>query len=458
MAKRISKQRLSQVDSFFVAYQEDAGIWMHFGADMEVKGKVTLHDLRQAVLLFMTRFPTVAATLKKGLFGLYWEIPEVKSEVDNKIFDQMVKEGKREDIMSWKNISIDPFIEPPFQIMFAKNKSGAILSFKVHHSVSDGEFFSNIVYDVFESLSLILAKENIPMPEPVPLQSLFKVLAKDFSALKWRKWKSFYSYLNFLKQNSDSKEHCRIKLEQIEAGDINNVSSILDSKSYNKLKNANDLVKLNMSFVYAAAWILTIEKWNKEKGERDISLEIPVSLRKNKQRGTGNFISPLTIFKNHKQGLLPISREIRKQVIKGIKRQDHLAVPFFTFVGKYIPWFLYKKIAITPGSTGFATSHFTALKQSRNIYNTVEKLSKKQLELKSIQIYTPVCLHMGAALFVNEYVGHPPQFYITYRETGFSKQGAKRFMDIFQKEVQLYFDGLSLTSKKNTRYKKKNYK
>jgi hypothetical protein len=169
-----------------------------------------------------------------------------------------------------------------------------------------------------------------------------------------------------------------------------------------------------------------------------ISLEFPVSLRRgNINKGPdllGNFISPLVVFGDATHLLENLARELRKQLLQGIRRQSHLGVPLVTAPGKFVPWPIFRRIAVNPQTTGFATSHFTWFEQS-DVRSEIARLSDGALRVTGQRIYTPVCLNMGAALAVLASPDYA-QIFLTYRETAVSPSAAEQLVDLTVRELR----------------------
>ncbi|HZD94410.1 MAG TPA: hypothetical protein VE133_09160, partial [Candidatus Sulfotelmatobacter sp.] len=102
--------------------------------------------------------------------------------------------------------------------------------------------------------------------------------------------------------------------------------------------------------------------------------------------------------------------------------------------GKFLPWPLFRRVAVNPRTTGFATSHFTWFEQS-DVHADIAQLSEGALRITGQRIYTPVCLHMGAAVAVlasPEYA----QIFLTYRTTALSTVAAEQLLDLIVAELE----------------------
>jgi hypothetical protein len=106
----------------------------------------------------------------------------------------------------------------------------------------------------------------------------------------------------------------------------------------------------------------------------------------------------------------------------------------FTAPARFLPWPLFRRLAVTQASTGFATSHFTWLEQKTD-HKEFSVISLGAFQLMDFHIYTPVCLHMGAALAVLPLAGSA-KLSLTYRLTAFSSTDAETLLDLVVKELQ----------------------
>jgi hypothetical protein len=195
-----------------------------------------------------------------------------------------------------------------------------------------------------------------------------------------------------------------------------------------------------------------IHAWNvlqKSASKPLVSLEFPVSLRRGRSHGRGaqrsggariqahdmlgNFISPLVLFGDATKPFEQLARELKKQFMRGMRDQSYLGTPLLTAPGKFLPWAWFRRVAVNPRTTGFATSHFTWFEQP-DVGAGIAQHSKGALRMISQRIYTPVCLHMGAAVAVlasPEYA----QIFLTYRDTALSSQAAEQLIDLMLNEL-----------------------
>src|SRR5687767_9200019 len=138
--------RLSAFDAFFVAYQESSGILMQLGVEVELKGHFTRTDLERMLQRIVQRWPALGQHLRKDLFGLSWA-----GECGTNGMLQVAE--KREALPEWRNRRLDPFTEPPFQVLWIRNGDTNLLAFRAHHAVVDGEGFFAICVEAVRVLA-----------------------------------------------------------------------------------------------------------------------------------------------------------------------------------------------------------------------------------------------------------------------------------------------------------------
>jgi len=253
-----------------------------------------------------------------------------------------------------------------------------------------------------------------------------------------------WRYTRWLKAEARAGRSARLAMDACATGDTHTCERKLDTDAFVRLKQRAAALRVAPTWLCAAAWMRAIHRWNVSRGaiaNTLISLEFPVSLRRGRNNDRknghdllGNFISPLVLFGDATQPLDQLARELRRQLMQGIRSQSHLGIPLFTAPGKYLPWALLRRVAINPRTTGFATSHFTWFEQS-DVHADIAGLSQGALRLTGQRIYTPVCLHMGAAAAVlasPEYA----QIFLTYRATAFRTEAAGRLLDLMMEELE----------------------
>jgi hypothetical protein len=305
---------------------------------------------------------------------------------------------------------LNPFAEPPFQVLWIPNGDEHILAFRAHHAVVDGEGFIGVCAEALRALAG--GKQE----------------ATDYTEkggfIKRASVSEALGNVQKLREQARSNKSARLAVRGCVPGKIAVVEKDIDVAS---------------GWSCAAAWMKAIYEWNCLRGSQStslISLEVPVSLRRRRDAGLqiGNLISPLTLFGDATQPLQQLAAHLKKQLSRAIRQQEHLAVPTLAAPGDFLPWEVFRRIAASPELTGFATSHFAWLEQEQTIHDDVFRLSKGALRLVNQQIYTPVCLHMGAALAVLAWPNRT-QVFLTYRLTALSESDANTLLDLVVQQL-----------------------
>jgi hypothetical protein len=429
--------RLSATDAFFVAYQQRSGILMQLGGEIELEGELGRDDLEQMISHIVGRWPRLGQAVKKGLFGLKWK--------GNCLTESMLRIGNgRNALTEWRNEPIDPFHEPPFQVLWipppqaaatfpGPNGDSNTLAFRAHHAVMDGESFIAVTADAAHFLTQVRKGKQPSPPQPARATTL-KDLISLGQLIRRRRVGSLWRYARGLAAEARAGRSARLAMDECSPGTTHTCERTLDHDAFSRLKQRALAVDVAPAWLCAAAWMRAIRDWNVSQGlpSNDlISLEFPVSLRrgcnhdrKNGHDLLGNFISPLVLFGDATQSLDRLARDLRRQLMQAIRSQSHLGTPLLTAPGKFLPWSLFRRVAANPLTTGFATSHFTWFEQS-DVHASIARLSEGALRLTAQRIYTPVCLHMGAAVAVLASPDYA-QIFLTYRATALSAQAAEQ--------------------------------
>ncbi|HUS30935.1 MAG TPA: hypothetical protein VMZ53_20635, partial [Kofleriaceae bacterium] len=152
---------LTTTDAFFVAYQQQRGILMHFGVEIELAAPPSRAAIDRAVAQTLARWPTLAQTLApRALGGLQW----------TGAAQPVIHTGTRDDVTRFRNAPIDPFREPPFGVLWHRNT----LAFRCHHAAADGELFIEIVRHFLAALSADVPTSTKPIDHPLALRHLRK--------------------------------------------------------------------------------------------------------------------------------------------------------------------------------------------------------------------------------------------------------------------------------------------
>jgi len=415
---------LSQVDAFFVAYQERAGILMQIGTEIELSGTVQLADLTQMMERLVARWPQLGQCIRRRLFGLEWcGEPDV---------GRMVREtSDRREIVAWRNRPIDPFSEPPFQMLLVQGRSHADLAFRAHHAVADGESFFFLIVEASLALAAIRRGDGVVpsrLPEALPPPEV-----------GWGSMGSLWRHAQGLRRNVHAARSTRLWVRAVSPGEIGLVERTLRRDDLDVVRERALHAQTAPPWVCAAAWVRAIHRWNRAHGASvtpSVSLEVPVSLRRRREPGcaVGNFLSPVVLLGDGSQPLERVAHDLWRQLRCAIQAGDHLHMPVLTSPARHLPWSLFRRLAVNTSTTGFATSHFTWLSQRRNAFDEVAERSGGALEVRHQRTYTPVCLHMGATLCV---VAWPDrlQLFVSYRETALSADEAERLGDMLVAEL-----------------------
>ena len=455
-ASAVPATRLSTTDSFFVAYQERSRILMTLCGEVDLAGPLERQHLEQMILHIVRRWPRLGQRLKKTAFGLQWAGPCRPEEMLRVADDSDASGG----LTAWRNEPIDPFRDPPFQVLWippraAGPREGGVahgdshtIAFRAHHSVMDGESLVAVTADAVPFVAQISIGKHVPTPAAAPAATL-KDLVSVKQLIRRRRLGEMFRYTRWLAAEARAARSARIACESFAIGDTQLCERRLDGDALERLKQRAKATRTGASWLSAAAWMRAIHTWNTSAGAKTktipnpiISLEFPVSLR----RGLGgecandghdllgNFISPLVVFGDATEPLEQLARKLRKQVMQGIRSQSQLGTPLFSAPAKFLPWSMFRRVAVSPQTTGFATSHFTWFEQADACAN-VARVSDGALRVTGQRIVTPVCLHMGAALVLlvsSDYA----QIFITYRETAFSAAAADQLMDLMVAELE----------------------
>ena len=411
---------LTQVDAFFVAYQERMGILMQMGAEIELRGTLQLGDLTQIVERLVTRWPQLGQRIRRRLFGLEWS--------GEPAVGRMVSQGAdRREIVAWRDTPIDPFTAPPFQVLFVPGRSHTDLAFRAHHAVVDGESFSYLSAEALLALAAVRGGGHSgPWPDALSHR------------IGWRSISHVSRQLRWPRRDVRVAPSARLWVHAASAGGIRVVERAVTGEDFDAVKTRSARSRTALPWICAAAWVRAIHRWNRAHGESlepRISLEVPVSLRRHRQRGyaVGNYLSPLVVLGDAVQPLEVIADSLWRQLRSAVRHGVHLRMPILTAPARHLPWGLFRRWAINTATTGVATSHFTWLPQP-DLAEEVRERSRGALELERQQIYTPVCLHMGATLCVVAWHDRL-QLLVSHRETAVRSDEAETLGDLLAAEL-----------------------
>src|SRR5215207_6785854 len=114
---------LSAIDAFFVAYQESSGVLMQLGVEVELKGRITRGAVEQMLLHVVNRWPPLGQRLRRDWLGLSWEGRP-------RTGDMLRVAENRDGLAEWRNRPLDPFREPPFQLLWIVQEDVHLFAFR----------------------------------------------------------------------------------------------------------------------------------------------------------------------------------------------------------------------------------------------------------------------------------------------------------------------------------------
>ena len=395
---------LSAIDAFFVAYQESSGVLMQLGVEVELKGRIARDDVRRMLSHLVKRWPPLGQRLRRGWVGLSWEgkpqISEMLREAEN-----------RDGVAQWRNRPINPFREPPFQLLWIANDDVNLLAFRAHHAVVDGEAFFEVCVEAVRALA------GAGTTDDADLKNGFTRAVNVTDALQ---------KVQDLRRQAQSDKSARIAVRSTAAGPIAIVERDLAREQLN-------------GWQCAGAWMKAIHAWNRSRNPMTtslISLEVPVSLRRRRDHhlSIGNQISPLVLYGDATQPLEDLAQQLKQQLSAAMRQRTHLALPSLSASAKFLPWEVFRRIAASPELTGFATSHFAWFEHAQTIHDEVSRASNGVLQIVDQQIYTPVCLHMGAAVAALAWPERA-QVFLTHRLNALSTNDANVLLDLMVQEL-----------------------
>lgn len=394
--------RLSAIDTFFVAYQETSGVLMQLGVEVELKGRITRDDLNHMLRKVVRQWPPLGQRLRKNLTGLSWE-GECR-------VGEMLCVGAT--VSEWRNRPLNPFEEPPFQVLWIGDDDRNLLAFRAHHAVVDGEGFFAVCA---EAVTVLAGKKpQIKRNDP---DSVRVIRGSKLDAL---------ATVQRMRNEARSIKTAQLAMHSCVPGEISVVE--------------RDLERTDLGgWLCAAAWMKAIHAWNFSHGGDSlplISLEVPVSLRRSRDNHVriGNLISPLTLYGDAKQSVEQLAQDLKQQMRKAMRRRTHLALPSLAAPAQFLPYPLFRKLSANPELTGFATSHFAWFEQSQSIHDDVFRTPGGALQIINQQIYVPVCLHMGAAISILAWPDRA-QVFLTHRLSAFSTSDAHTLLDLMVHEL-----------------------
>lgn len=396
---------LSAFDAFFVAYQESSGVLMQLGVEVALKGRITRDKVEQMLLQVVKRWPPLGQRLRQEWLGLSWAGKPRTSEM-------LRTAQSRNALPEWRNRPLNPFREPPFQLLWIADNDAHLLAFRAHHAVVDGEAFFEVCAEALRVLAGATDRTDLEdgFTRPVKVKDAFQKVQQ-------------------LRRQAQEDKSARISVRSTTPGPIAIVERDLDRGQ----------LGVAPAWLCAAAWLKAIHAWNLLCGTAAnslISLEVPVSLRRNRDHGVciGNQISPVVLYGDATPALEDLARQLKQQMSRALRQQTYLALPSFSGPAKFLPWEVFRRLAASPELTGFATSHFAWFERAQTIHDDVAHASAGALQMLDQQMYAPVCLHMGAAVAILAWPNRA-QLFLTHRLNALTTSDANVLIDLMVHEL-----------------------
>lgn len=415
------ERRLSQVDMFFVAYQERTGILMLLGCEVSLRGRLSRELLEAGLAHIVGRWPRLGQRLRKRIFGLEWSGPPDAAAI--------LREGSDPgELDGWRNRPIDPFREPPFQLLWIAEGERHILSFRVHHSVADGESLFLVCRDLVHFLATRNSTSTGPEPHP-PLG-----FTSFFRRFRARALVRVWAYGRWLASEARRPQSARLPLRSLEPGDVAVLADSVGAAELDEIRRLASALRVATTALFAAAWVRALHQWSPSPS---ISLEVPVSLRRRLEqtRWLGNYVAPLVVVGDARESLGDLALTIHRQLAQGYRGRLHLATVLFTSFARFLPWGVFRRLSVGTSSTGFATGHFTALRAPADLDAELRAISSRDMELMGVKLWTPVCRTMGAALAILE-LPAAAEVFLTYRRNALSPREARSLADLLLAELR----------------------
>src|SRR5689334_1690397 len=337
VARDAVARRLSQLDAFFVAYQEHSGVPMQIGIATDLQGHVTRGELLRLIEHLAGWWPPLGQCAHRRAFGLVWAgEPQVQRMV--------VEAGDPACIAAWRDHLIDPFVEPPFQLLSVSRPGGTTLVLRAHHAVADGGSAHELASDALLALAAIRGGS-------VPAKPAIAVPRHLGSLLRARHLRALGRADRSARRGDRVGQSARLWIRATVPGESGTVERPMESGAYDALRARARSWGTTAPWLCAAAWMRAMYAWNSAHGaDRPslMSLEVPVRLRRSRDRGTalGNYISPLILFGDAAQRLEQVARSLRQQMAGAVADGRHLTLPVFTAPARYLPWSLFRRLAV----------------------------------------------------------------------------------------------------------------
>ncbi len=406
-------ERLSAFDAFFLAFQRRAGVAMHLGLSFELRGALARSALEAGIDSVLARWPDLARVVRPGLLGVRYAGPSLRERVLDVVTSDKAFDGRMND-------TIDPFTGPSLSVTWRARDDAHRVLVRAHHACFDGEGFVAMALRLIETLA---AHGHTQREERKPLQRRSARRAPRGIVSLWRE-----------KREKDRRviadAHRRIALACARPGPVAVECDRIEGDTLARVRSKSEATGLRA----IAAWTRAVHA--EIGGGGEVAVEVPVSLRATTGAGDamGNHLAPLVFYADGTRSFDDVTHALRQQFRSAIARA-HLDVDRrFAAPGRWLPWPVFERVAITPITTGNATSHVAALRLDRSPRERVRALSHNALSLVRWNPFSPVCLRMGAALTV---IDAPDELVlaVTYRANALSRARARAMLERAREEL-----------------------
>ena len=73
---------------------------------------------------------------------------------------------RREELSAWRNKPLNPFAEPPFQVLWIGNGDENLFAFRAHHAVVDGEGFFGVCAEALRVVANVCNERLLGVRRP----------------------------------------------------------------------------------------------------------------------------------------------------------------------------------------------------------------------------------------------------------------------------------------------------
>jgi hypothetical protein len=416
-AVAVVSERLSAFDAFFLAFQRRAGVAMHLGLSFELHGTLTRSALDAGIDSVLARWPDLARVVRAGLLGVRYAGPSLRDRVLDVATSDEAFDGRMND-------TIDPFTGPSLSVTWREANGAHRVLVRAHHASFDGEGFVAMALRLIETIASHGHEHEQREGGTTVQRTSGRRGARGIVSL-WRE-----------KREKDRRviadAHRRIALACARPGPVAVECDRIEGDILERVRAQGAGGGMGLRAI--AAWTRAVHADIGDGGE--VAVEVPVSLRAATAAGDamGNHLAPLVFYADGTRPLADVTRALRQQFRSAITR-GHLDVDRrFAAPGRWLPWPVFERVAITPITTGNATSHVAALRLDRSPRERVRALSHGALELARWTPFSPVCLRMGAALTV---IDAPDELVlaVTYRANALSRARARAMLDRAREEL-----------------------